>query len=155
MKGAVVYHSKYGNCRQVAESVAGGLAESGYVVSLLEESSIEALESDLGFLVAGSPTRVGKATGAMRKFIKHKVGKGWTGKPYAAFGTGMQGKGDKTDPKGADQIASLLREKGLLPLAPPFKALVTGMKGPLAEGELERAAQYGRDLACALNQGKR
>ena len=155
MKGAVVYHSKYGNCKQVAESIAGGLAESGYVVSLLEVSSVEALDSGLDFLAAGSPTRVGKATGAMRKFIKQKVGKGWTGKPYAAFGTGMKDKGEKTQPKGADQIASLLREKGLLPLAPPFNAHVTGMKGPLDEGELERAAQYGRDLAAALNQVKR
>jgi menaquinone-dependent protoporphyrinogen IX oxidase len=150
MKGAVIYHSKWGNCKEVAENIAAGLAESGFVVSLFDVDSSGALESGLEFIVAGAPTRVGKATGAMRKFIKRKVGKECVGKPYAAFGTGIPGKGEGPDPKGADQIDELLRDKGLLPLAPPFKALVTGMKGPLEEGEAERARQHGRDLAAAL-----
>lgn len=152
MKGAVIYHSKYGNCRRVAEGIAGGLAESGYVVSLLDASSADTLDPGLEFLVAGSPTRAGKATGAIRKFIKRGVGKDWVGKPYAAFGTGIRGKGKGPDPKGADQIDRLLRERGLLPLADPFKAYVTGMKGPLEEGETDKATQYGRDLAAALRK---
>ncbi len=150
MKGAVIYHSKWGNCKVVAESIAAGLAESGYVVSLFDVTSSGALESGLEFIVAGSPTRAGKATGTMRKFIKRKVGKEWVGRTYAAFGTGIPAKGKGPDLKGADQINDLLRNKGLLPLAPPFKALVTGMKGPLEEGEAERARQFGRDLAAAL-----
>ncbi len=150
MKGAVIYHSKWGNCKEVAESIAGGLAESGYVISLFDVTSSGALDSGLEFMVAGSPTRVGKATGAMRKFIKRKMGKEWVGKTYASFGTGMRAKGEGPDPKGADQIDALLRDKGLLPLAPPFKACVTGMKGPLEEGEAERARQFGRDLAAIL-----
>ncbi len=150
MKGAVVYHSKWGNCKQVAESIAGGLAESGYVVSLLEATTTKKLGSDIGFIVAGSGTRAGKATGPIRKFIKKYVDKDWAGKPFAAFGTGIRGKSDKPDPKGADQIDKMLRERDLLPLAAPLKAYVEGMKGPLAEGELERAKQYGRDIAAAL-----
>ena len=154
MKGAVVYHTKWGNCRQVAEAIAGGLAESGIAVTLLDLESGADLESKLSFLVLGSPTRVGKATGPARRFAKRKLGKSWLGKPFAAFGTGIADRGEKEEPKGADDLDRRLSQAGLVRLLPPFKARVTGMKGPLAEGELERAARFGRDLARALREPK-
>ncbi len=154
MKGAVVYHSKWGNCRQVAEAVAGGIAESGIAVTVLDLGSGAGLESGLSFLVLGSPTRVGKATRPARRFIRRGLGKAWLGKPFAAFGTGMADRGEKEEPKGADELDRRLYEYGLMRLLPPFKARVTGLKGPLAEGELERARQFGRDIARALKELK-
>ncbi len=154
MKGAVVYHSKWGNCRQVAEAIAGGIAESGIAVTLLDLEAGAELERGLSFLVLGSPTRVGKATGPARRFIKRGLGKVWLGKPFAAFGTGMADRGDRQEPKGADELDRRLSEFGLARLLPPFKAVVTGLKGPLAEGELERAREFGKEVARALRERK-
>ncbi len=122
------------------------------MVTLVNAASAEGLDPGLAFLVAGSPTRAGKASGPIRKFIKRRVGKDWVGKPYAAFGTGMKDRGSEPQPKGADQVDKLLRDKGLLPLAGPFKAVMQGKKGPLEEGELDRATQFGRDLAASLRK---
>ncbi len=43
-------------------------------------------------------------------------------------------------------MARQLREKGIRPLLSPESFLVTGMQGPLVEGELERAASWARLL---------
>ena len=120
-EGAVIYHSKWGNCKEVAENIAAGLAESGFVVSIFDVDSSGALESGLEFMVAGSPTRVGKATGAMRKFIKRKVGKEWVGKTYAAFGTGMRGKGKGRTPRGPTRSTNCRGIKACCPWPLPSR----------------------------------
>ncbi len=152
LNGAVVYCGRHDSLRKLAEGIAGGLAESGYVVSLMEAESVEHLDPDLVFLVVGSPARAGRAARAPSRLIKRRMGGGWAGKPYAVFATGIRDGGGEPQSKGADQLHRLLRERGLLPLAEPFKACVQAAKGPLEEGEFERAVQFGRDLAAALRR---
>ena len=154
MKGAVIYHSKWGNCRQVAESVTGGLREAGHEVSLVEIPSKEELDSSLDFIAAGSPTRTGKMTGPMRRFIKRRIKGEWEGKPFAAFGTGMKQVRDKGKKQSADRVYDLLQAKGLKPIAPAFKAAVEDLKGPLAEGELESALKFGKQVGASLKEAK-
>lgn len=151
MKGLLVYHSKWGNCGQVAEQVARGLRESGHEVSLFDVKSKAKLEGDFDFLAAGSPTRVGNMTGAMRRFLKRGLTGTWEGKPFAAFGTGLKQRDDR-DKKSADRIYELLEEKGLKPLAPALKATVEGSKGPLLAGELENAFGFGKKVGAALGK---
>ena len=76
----------------------------------------------------------------------------WNGKLFAAFGTGMRDRGGKAEPKSADDIYSRLESAGLKPIAPAFKAWVSTWKGPLEEGEAERAFKFGQDLAAALEE---
>lgn len=153
MKGIVAYHSKWGSCARVAEAVAAGLREAGHEVELVDVKAKKEASGSFDFLVAGSGTRVGNMTGPMRKFLKRGVGEEWRGKPFAAFGTGIQGRPGKEDPKGADRIYDLLQEKGLRPAAPAFKAVVEGMRGPLAAGDLEGARAFGRSVGEALGRG--
>jgi hypothetical protein len=42
--------------------------------------------------------------------------------------------------------------KGIVPLARPFIAGVQNMKGPLIEGEIQRAEAFGQDLDAKLNE---
>ncbi len=38
-------------------------------------------------------------------------------------------------------------------IAPPLRVSVTGWKGPLAEGEVDKAYEYGKKIAALLNEG--
>jgi len=152
MKGLVVYHSRWGNCRRVAEAVTEGLQETGHEVVLTDVRSVEALDLDLEFLVVGSPTRAGRMTGKARGLIKREVTDAWDGKPFAAFGTGLESGLESSKPQSADDIRQALLAKGLEPIAPPFKAAVKGMKGPLLEDDIERAREFGRDIGALLRE---
>ena len=153
MKGIVAYHSKWGNCAQVAEAVAGGLKETGHEVELVDVKSTKEIDSSVDLLAAGSGTRAGNMTGPMRKFLKHAVGEEWRGKPFAAFGTGIKSARDKEQSQGANRIYDALQKKGLKPASPAFKAAVKGMQGPLLEGELEASHAFGVSVGEALGQG--
>lgn len=147
MKGAVIYFSKWGNCRRISEEIAEGLRLEGLDVIVSSVDDLTGLDRKLDFLVIGSPTRIGKMTMPVRRFIKREITDAWDGKPFAAFGTGLQQDVLKQEPQGADDVRQALLAKGLEPLMPAFKASVTGMRGPLAEGEEERAREFGRELA--------
>ncbi|OFW58382.1 MAG: hypothetical protein A2W01_03030 [Candidatus Solincola sediminis] len=151
MKGLLVYHSKWGNAARVAEQIARGLRDSGTEVTLLDIKSKVNLEAEpaFDFLIAGSPTRVGNMTSPMKRFLKNHIKSEWEGKDFAAFGTGLKQR-DETDKKSAERIHDVLESKGLRPVALPFKGTVEGMKGPLAPGELERALDFGQQVAAAL-----
>jgi menaquinone-dependent protoporphyrinogen IX oxidase len=150
VKGIVIYHSRSGNCKQVAESILAGLKESGADVTLAEVGSLEGLPEDLDFLVMGSPTRVGHASGPIRKFLK-KVA--WpAGLKFAAFGTALAKWLPKGDAMAAEDISESLKELGLAEIVPPLRAGVAGWKGPLAEGELDKAREFGKTVAVGLGQ---
>jgi hypothetical protein len=50
----------------------------------------------------------------------------------------------------APRIANPLEKKGVTPLVPPAGFVVKGIKGPLGEGELERAAGWAREIAASM-----
>lgn len=152
MKGAVVYHSRWGNCRQVAEAIAKGLKEKGQEVAVLDAKEKEYPGEEVDFLVVGSPTRGGTMSSPIKKFIDERVTSAWQGKPFAAFGTGARKWLDR-DGQSKDAIYQALVDAGLKPLAPAFQGIVEKMKGPLAEGNLDEAYRYGVSLAEALAQG--
>lgn len=150
MKGAVYYHSKWGNCKEVAEAIAKGLSESGHDIELAAIAADTRPPADLDFIVVGSPTRVGKTTSTVRRFIKRNIDDGWKDRKFAAFGTGLASAREKSEPQSAEHIYWLLADRGLKPLAEPFKAAVEGMKGPLAQGELLKSVKFGFELGESL-----
>lgn len=150
MKGAVIYSSKYGNTRKVAEEIARGLAEAGQEAEVLEAKKLE-LPADLDFVVVGSPTRMGKMEGSVKKFIKKGIPGGYEGKPFAAFGCGFKADAEKGKKQSAEDIDEALTEKGLSQACAPLKVGVEGMEGPLGEGDLEKAFQFGKDLGSKLS----
>lgn len=160
MKGLVAYYTKYGNGRIIAEAIARGLRESGSETTII---SIPAKDIGGGydFVVVSSPTRFGRMMGPVRKFIKKNLaGDAWRGKPFIAAGTGLRVEeaGQGPDPGGAapqasgrcgpaesaEQVYAELENAGLRPATGPQKFYVGGLKGPLLEGEEERALEFGR-----------
>lgn len=151
MKGAVCYHSRYGNNRKVATGIAEGLREAGHQVDLMDVKEGAELGEDVEFLVAGSPTRAGRMSSPLRKFLKKNItGPRRKGMPFAAFGTCMGDTFEKGKSSAAKDISVFLEERNLKPIAGPFDAVVTGFKGPLGGPHEGRAGDFGRELGALL-----
>lgn len=173
MKALVVYESAYGNTRAVAEAVAEGLRESAEVaIHAAGEIGSEEV-AGAGLLVVGGPTHVhGMAShrsmqAAQEDASKHPdelhfegdaegpVLREWVdgiapveGVRAAAFDTRI-GKPRLVTGSAAKGIARRLERHGYNLIAEPESFVVDGSAGPLHEGELERAREWGRALAGA------
>lgn len=150
MKGLLIYQSKWGDSRQVGEAIAKGLTDAGHEVTVLRVQDAGTPDPGVDFVVLGGPTRAARAYGPIKRLAGGKLKQGWAGKPFATFSTGASVYGKKPSAQASEKLYELLQANGLEPLAPPFKAGVDDMHGPLHEGELERAEQFGKELAAKL-----
>ena len=144
MKSLIVYDSIYGNTEKIARAVADAIAPSGEVkvVQAGEANPPELESTDL--LIVGSPTHGGRPTPPVQDFL-NKVPK-LQGINVAAFDTRSQSKFARVFGNAAGRIARNLEKKGGTLVASPEGFFVTGSKGPLKEGELERAAGWAKGM---------
>lgn len=146
---AVVYESKYGNTKTVAESIAEGIQEGG-VGDVLVLHIGKAKLSDLATydaLVIGSPNHVGGATRTVKKLIG-SLGE-LSGKLVAVFDTYMGKDVEKTVSKMLKQLKEKAPEIEVI--TPGLSVLVTGMKGPIADGELRKSKAFGGTIAARVS----
>jgi len=158
MKGIVIYDTSYGNTRKVAETIAETLKESGIEVDLFNVKKVKKLSAkDYDFLVLGSPTRFGTMSFTVKRFLGKVKSEEWANKPFAAFDTENpenieQARIQNKEWSAAEKIAKRLKDKKMNQVLPVLKAVVLGWKGPLQEGEIERAKEYARELAIKLKK---
>ena len=155
MDGIVVYDSSYGNTKKIAESISETLKESGVEVDLFHVKDVKKLSAkDYHFLVLGSPTRFGTMSFATKRFLNKVKSQEWMCRPFTAFDTENPENMEKEEWSAAEKIAERLKEKKMKQLSPVLKAAVFGAKGPLKEGEIERAKEYAKELAINYNNFK-
>ena len=155
MKGIVVYDTSYGNTKKIAETIAETLKESGIEVDLFDVKNLRKLSAkEYSFLVLGSPTRFGTMSFAIRGFLGKVKSEEWVNKPFAAFDTENPENMERKEYSAAEKIATKLIDKKMNQLLPVLKALVSGQKGPLKEGEIERTKEYAREIANKLKTEK-
>lgn len=153
MKGLLVYDTTHGNTRAVAEALSETLKLSGIEVDSLHVKDVrQASAKQYDFLVVGSPTRFGTMSFAVKRFLGKVKADEWAGRQFAAFDTENPANLEKVEYSAGEKIAARLREGQMHQLAPVFRALVHEMKGPLLEGEVERARGYASDLAAQLRR---
>jgi len=153
MRGLVVYDTSYGNTKKIGETIAETLKESQLEVDLFYVKDVKKLKgTDYDFLVLGSPTKFGTMSFTVRGFLGRVKSKGWAGKPFAAFDTENPENIERKEGSAAEKIAEKLKEKQMNQLLPVLKAVVFGMKGPLQEGEIERAKEYAREIAIKVKR---
>jgi len=154
MKGIVVFDTSYGNTKKIAEGIAEKLKESGISADIFYVKDVKKLSAkDYDFLVIGSPTKFGTMSFAVKGFLGKVKSKEWLNKPFAVFDTENPENIEKRGGSAAEKIAEKLKEKQMNQLLPVLKAVVLGWKGPLQEGEIERAKEYARELAVTLKKG--
>jgi flavodoxin I len=144
MKTLVVYDSTYGNTEKIAKAIGSAITGEIKVLRVGEVNPAELNLFDL--LVVGSPTQGGRATQPIQDFLNKLPDSALKGVNVSAFDTRFSIKIAKIFGYAAGKIASSLKTEGGNVIAPPEGFLVTGKEGPLKEGELERAASWGKEL---------
>jgi flavodoxin len=145
MRALVVYDSFYGNTEKIAEAIGGAI--TGGEVSVLRAGEVGPPElENISLLVVGAPTQGGRATPQIRDFLDRISKAEINGVDAATFDTRHISKITKLFGYAANKIASSLKKKGANLIAEPEGFFVEGTKGPLTEGELERAAAWGKGL---------
>jgi flavodoxin len=151
MKGIVIFDTSHGNTRTIAETISETLKVAGIEVDTFYVKDVKKLNAkDYDFLVLGSPTKFGTMSFTVKGFLGKIKGGEWANKPFAVFDTELAENIDKKEGSAAEKIAEKLKEKQMNHLLPVLKSVVLGMKGPLQEGETERAKEYARKFAAEL-----
>ena len=149
-KVIIVYESKYGNTKLVAETIAEGMREvegMETVVSELKEVDLGKI-SDYDAILVGSPNHIGGPTRGINKFID-KLGKlPLEGKMFAVFDTYLGKDFEKVVKKTERRIGE--KVPGAKLAAPGLSIRVQGMKGPISEGELPKCKEFGNKIATQL-----
>jgi len=162
----VVVESMFGNTRAVGDAVAAGLAESVPTTVVDVAAAPDTIAAQL--LVVGGPThafgmsrsRTREAAVTQGAGPEHSVTgiREWIGRlgrpssqdrtEAAAFDTRIRKPG--VPGSAARSALHRLRRLGMPPLAGPQSFWVSGSEGPVLDGELERAREWGRLLADRL-----
>lgn len=149
VKVFVVYDTKYGNTKLVAEKIVEGMREvEGIETAIADVKEVnfeEVASSDA--VVIGSPNHVGKPARGIDAFID-KLGKlDLKTKWVAVFDTHMV-----ADERAHAKMEERIGEKvpSLRLITPGLGIKVSGMNGPLAEGELPKCVDFGKKLATQL-----
>lgn len=159
MKGIVVCDSVYGNTKQVAEAIAEEIRSEGHEVELISLKDGEAPAAMGDFMFVGSPTRMGRPTGAAKEYLSGLNVDQWKGKPIVMYDTvGPLPKDEekrkvwmtRIDKSAASRMRDLAEGRGLTVHRELLHIAVTGFKGPLAPDALDRARDFTRKFLESL-----
>jgi len=140
MKTLVVYDSMYGNTEKIARAIAAAVSSE---VSVKSAAQVVAADLDkIDLLLIGSPTQAGKALKPMQIFVESLSDGALKSQKTGVFDTRIKSNFAKLFGYAADKLAAALTKKGAKILLKPEGFIVKSSKGPLAEGELERAGVW-------------
>src|SRR4030042_1828191 len=145
MKVLVIYDSVYGNTEEIAKSMGEAIGSDAKVVKA-ENSGLTDLES-VELLIAGSPTCGGRPTPKMKEFLDTIKTVSLKDIKIAAFDTRFPATWVKIFGFAAGKIEKQLKSQGGKSVIKPEGFYVSGTKGPLVEGEYERAAKWAQDIS--------
>jgi flavodoxin len=146
MRTLIVYDSLHGNTEKIAQAIGGALGGEVSVRQAGGAGDVAEVKT-FDLLIVGSPTHGGWFTEAIKGWLDQVPATALQGIRVAAFDT-------RTPPTrlgrlfgyAAPRIADRLEKKGGTLLAPPAGFFVKGIKGPLNEGEFERAAGWAQEI---------
>ena len=151
MRALVDYDSQFGNTAKVAQTIGEALGD-GADVTVARVGDVQPGQlSGVDLLIVGSPTHGGWFTEAIKGWLDQLPAAALPGIRAAVFDT-------RTPPTilsrtfgfAAPRIAKRLEKTGAMLVGEPGGFIVEGIKGPLKEGELERAAGWAREIAAAI-----
>jgi flavodoxin len=144
MKALVVYDSVYGNTEKIAKAIGGAIAGDVKVLRVSEVNPSELKTIDL--FIVGSPTQGGRPTPAIKEFLSKIPANALKNVSVTSFDTRVTNILARPFGYAAGRIADSLKDKEGHLTALPEGFIVKGTKGPLREGELERAAGWAKGI---------
>lgn len=158
MKALVIYDSVFGNTEQVAQAMGKALSAQADV-EVLRVTDVQPDQlTGLDVLIVGSPTQRFQPLPAVKQLLEGIPTQGLEGVKVAAFDTRISVKDVnstilsimvKLFGYAAKPIADRLTRKGGSLAMPPEGFFVKGSEGPLKDGELERAADWAKQIIAA------
>jgi flavodoxin I len=159
MKALIIYDSFFGNTEKIAQAIGDAIA--GIMdVEICKVSDIEPVQlKELSLLIVGSPIRAFRPSPTITKFLKSIPVGSLNGVKAAAFDTriGIENIKSRTlrffvnfFGYAAKPISEKLRKKGAEIVIAPEGFFVNDTKGPLQDGELERAAAWSKQIISKL-----
>ncbi len=143
MKVLVVYDTQYGNTEQVAKAIAGGVGGEARRITETDPANLKGFD----LLIIGAPTQGGKATQAMQDFLTKIPDATLKGVNTAVFDTRLSNKLVGVFGYAAGRIEKVLKEKGTNAVTPAEGFFVKGAKGPMKDGEIQRATDWAKKIA--------
>ena len=150
VKVFVVYDTKYGNTKLVAEKIVEGMREVEGIetaISDVEEVELQTA-ADYDAILIGSPTHFGGPVRGINKFIDRLGKLDLKAKWVAVFDTYLGEDFEKSVKKMEKRISEKI--PGLKLIVPGLSIKVGGMKGPIVDGELPKCKEFGRKIATQL-----
>ena len=150
VKVFVVYDTKYGNTKLVAEKIVEGMREVEGIetaISDIEEVDLERA-ADYDAISIGSPNHMGGPVRGIKKLID-KLGKlDLKAKSVAVFDTYLGGDFEKATKKMEKRISE--KVPALKLITSGLSIRVDGMKGPVTDGEFPKCKDFGKKIATQL-----
>jgi len=141
MKSLVIYDSFFGNTKLLAEAIGKELGDDTRVlhVSDFKKEDMQGVE----LLIVGSPILGWRPSENTMAFLMGFGKDQLKGIKVATFDTRMKIliHGDATK-----KMSEMLLSLGAEVISKPNWFIVTGKEGPLADGELDRAKEWGKGL---------
>jgi flavodoxin len=152
MNSLVIYDSMFGNTEKIALAVAEGMGSDTKTVRATDLNPDDL--TDLDVLVIGSPVHGGRASENMLRFFETLKKDSLKDVNVAAFDTRFEknthGLGLKMVMNmigfAAGKMINTLENKGAKHIVDPEGFFVMDKEGPLKEGEIERAKEWGKTI---------
>lgn len=148
----VVYDTKYGNTKLVAESVLEGIRDVEKIeaaIGSVKEVDVEKV-ADFDLIVLGAPNHMGRPSRTMKKFVDRLAELNLKSKYVAVFGT-YAGK-IRTLDRAVKKLEKIVEKKlpSLNLISPSLSIRVNGVTGPVVEGELPKCVDFGKKISSQL-----
>jgi flavodoxin len=155
MHTVVVVDSEFGNTFQLAEIIAAELGAGGPVelINVRAPTGRDPLPADIDLFVVGGPTQMHRVSVPLSQYLDGLPPRFLTQVASASFDTRLRGWPVLTG-AAAGGISRRLKKLGANAVVPPESFLVMGKEGPLAEGELERARMWAKEVLLRLGSAR-
>jgi flavodoxin I len=141
----IIYDSTFGNTERIARRVASTLEEKATVRLIRVDEAATADLQGIDLVILGGPTHRHRASAAIQAFLDSLARNRLRGVSAAAFDTRYR-KSRLLTGSAASALAKSLRKAGASRIVAPESFFVAGREGPLEEGEVERAADWAREV---------
>lgn len=150
MNAVVIYFSKFGNTRMLAEGIAEAMAATMGSAGAVRVAGTEQMDAaDLAgadLVVMGVPTHRMNLPEVVRPVLDALPRRALKGKAVAAFDTSYRMNGLLSRFTAARRLDRQLRKLGGRRVVAPETFIVEGREGPLEDGEVERARQWAESI---------
>ena len=146
----IVYDTKYGNTKLVAERIMEGINEGeGIETAISDVKDVDPKKAvNYDAILIGSPTHFGGPVRGINKFID-KLGKlDLKAKWVAVFDTYLGEDFEKSVKKMEKRISEKVPRLKLITSGLSIR--VDGMKGPVTDGEFSKCKKFGEKIATQL-----